>query len=69
LTRKFWFGPWPWVLAAAIVAAVAAYRWREEKTHLVDPRPIGTADDIVALRQRKDVNVLFILIDTLRART
>jgi arylsulfatase A-like enzyme len=67
-TRKFWFGPWPWVIAATVVAVIAAFRWREEKTRLVDPRPIGTADDVIALAQRKDTNVLFILIDTLRAQ-
>src|SRR5262249_30747581 len=39
-SRRFWFGPWPWVIAAAAIAAVAAVRWREEKTRLVDPRPI-----------------------------
>lgn len=32
-----------------------------------DPRPAGTADDIRGLAERQDVNVLFILIDTLRA--
>jgi arylsulfatase A-like enzyme len=32
-----------------------------------DPRPIGTAYDVEALRRRDDVNVLFILTDTLRA--
>ena len=34
---------------------------------LGDPRPVGTADDIAALKERDDVNVLFILIDTLRS--
>lgn len=32
-----------------------------------DDRPDGTAEDIARLRDRKDLNVLFILIDTLRA--
>jgi arylsulfatase A-like enzyme len=32
-----------------------------------DDRPTGTAADIEALRERDDVNVLFILVDTLRA--
>ncbi|MBK7948513.1 MAG: sulfatase [Deltaproteobacteria bacterium] len=32
-----------------------------------DPRPVGTIDQIDALRERKDLNVLFILTDTLRA--
>jgi arylsulfatase A-like enzyme len=32
-----------------------------------DSRPIGTIDQITSLRDRKDLNVLFILTDTLRA--
>ena len=67
-SRSFWRGPWPWVIAAALLAVVALVRWREEKTRMVDPRPVGTADDIAAFKQRTDTNVLFILIDTLRAQ-
>jgi arylsulfatase A-like enzyme len=66
-SRSFWRGPWPWVIGAALLAVVALGRWKEEKTRLVDPRPVGTADDIANFKQRKDTNVLFILIDTLRA--
>ena len=32
-----------------------------------DPRPLGSAEDIAALRKRSDLNVLFVLVDTLRA--
>jgi arylsulfatase A-like enzyme len=32
-----------------------------------DPRPRGTLDDLLALRGRGDLNVLFVLVDTLRA--
>jgi len=32
-----------------------------------DPRPRGTLEDVLALRERNDLNVLFILVDTLRA--
>jgi len=32
-----------------------------------DPRPLGSVDEIAALRERADLNVLFVLIDTLRA--
>jgi arylsulfatase A-like enzyme len=32
-----------------------------------DPRPRGTLEDLIALRERSDLNVLFILVDTLRA--
>src|SRR4029453_2922994 len=66
-TRRFWRGPWPWAIAAALLAAFALVRSRPQTEHLADPRPIGTADDIAALSQRKDLNVVFVLIDTLRA--
>jgi arylsulfatase A-like enzyme len=57
------------VIAAALLAAFVLLRWEEksERERLVDPRPIGTADDIAALSKRVDLNVLFVLIDTLRA--
>ncbi len=32
-----------------------------------DSRPIGTIEDVLALRDRDDLNVLFVLVDTLRA--
>ena len=32
-----------------------------------DPRPVGTLEDVLALHERDDLNVLFILVDTLRA--
>ena len=32
-----------------------------------DPRPVGSLAEIEALSERDDVNVLFVLIDTLRA--
>ena len=32
-----------------------------------DPRPRGTLEDVLALRERSDLNVVFILVDTLRA--
>ncbi|TMA30627.1 MAG: hypothetical protein E6J87_17670 [Deltaproteobacteria bacterium] len=68
-TRRFWRGPWPWVIGAAMLAlaVVAPLARKQNSEPLVDPRPIGTADDIAALSQRKDLNVLFVLIDTLRA--
>jgi arylsulfatase A-like enzyme len=59
---------WPWLLVAAVIllaflSTVVEIRapggW--------DPRPVGTVDDIEALRQRDDLNLLFIVIDTLRA--
>ena len=66
-TGNFWRGPWPWLIAAAVVAAIAVERAVVRPKALVDPRPVGGAAEIRALSQRGDVNVLFVLIDTLRA--
>ncbi len=46
-----------WLLSTAI----------EFDAPVTDPRPIGTLEDIEALAAREDLNVLFVLIDTLRA--
>ena len=61
-----------WVLLVAGLGAVAWFLFRSiELTDSVPiiqpPRPVGSVDDILALRDRDDVNVLFVLIDTLRA--
>jgi choline-sulfatase len=63
----FWRGPWPWVAAAMLVAAYATFQWSRTPEPIVNLPPLGGADQIAALAQRKDVNVLFILVDTLRA--
>ena len=56
---------WPWFTAAGLVLLVyfLALAIRFEGS---DPRPIGSADDIAELSERRDVNLLFILVDTLR---
>jgi arylsulfatase A-like enzyme len=56
---------WPWLAAAALVLLVYLASFVEIR--LSDPRPLGSARDIEALAQRGDLNVLFVLIDTLRA--
>ena len=57
---------WPWVTAAVLVVSVylASQAIRIEGG---DPRPAGDAAEIEKLAQRPDLNVLFILVDTLRA--
>lgn len=45
---------------AAFVASLVRFPDR-------DPRPVGSGADIEGLAEREDVNVLFILVDTLRA--
>jgi arylsulfatase A-like enzyme len=56
---------WPWLAAAALVVVVYV---ASLSIRVVggDPRPLGGAAEIESLRARKDVNVLFVLIDTLR---
>jgi arylsulfatase A-like enzyme len=59
---------WPWLTAMALLVLVfllSLVRIRIGSD--ADTRPRGGADEIAALRERKDVNLLFILIDTLRA--
>jgi arylsulfatase A-like enzyme len=57
---------WPWLTAAALVVGVylasQAIRFGGG-----DPRPAGDASDIERLAERSDVNLLFVLVDTLRA--
>lgn len=57
---------WPWATAAVLVAATYVFITFVE-VRLGDPRPVGTVEDIERLAERDDVNILFILIDTLRA--
>lgn len=58
---------WPWLTAAALVVAAYLVTVVEFRLGGRDPRPVGSAEDIATLSQRADLNVLFILIDTLRA--
>jgi len=62
---------WPWIAAAAavVLAFVAFVAFVVANPPAVgwDNRPLGTVADIAKLRERDDVNVLFILVDTLRA--
>jgi arylsulfatase A-like enzyme len=59
---------WPWLAAAG--AVVVAFLSTVVEVHAPgdwDDRPPGSAEDIEALRDRDDLNLLFIVIDTLRA--
>jgi arylsulfatase A-like enzyme len=60
-----------WFWLAAAVATMSVFVGIVYLTRLQesggDPRPVGTVDDIPRLAERSDVNVLFILIDTLRS--
>ena len=59
---------WPWLVAAGLILLVFASTFVEiGPPPAADRRPVGGVDDIAALGERDDVNVLFVLIDTLRA--
>jgi arylsulfatase A-like enzyme len=59
---------WPWLVAAgAIVLAFLSTVVEIGPPADWDDRPVGSAEDIARLPERDDLNVLFILIDTLRA--
>jgi arylsulfatase A-like enzyme len=65
--------PWlqrtgPWATAAVVLLAIFLATFAiEDDPHSWDRRPRGGAEELDALRSRDDVNVLFILVDTLRA--
>ncbi|MBC8341219.1 MAG: sulfatase [Proteobacteria bacterium] len=61
---------WPWLLALTVVVVgwgVYLSSVYDIEIGDQDDRPIGTAEDIERLAERDDVNVLFIIIDTLRS--
>ncbi len=57
---------WPWGLAIAIVLVLFASQ-SVRIARPVDTLPIGDAEDVEALGTRDDLNVLFVLVDTLRS--
>jgi arylsulfatase A-like enzyme len=58
---------WPWLSGAAILIGVVLFSSFEFRFGGPDARPLGSAAQIEQLAERDDINVLFILIDTLRA--
>lgn len=56
--------PWFYYTLAAILAVVGVVSSVEVQ---VPPRPVGEASDIRGLAERDDVNLIFIVVDTLRA--
>ncbi|MBY0400862.1 sulfatase [Myxococcota bacterium] len=51
-------------LLAALVLGTAC---KQEPSDAFDTRPVGTLEDVAALASRDDLNVVFVLIDTLRS--
>jgi arylsulfatase A-like enzyme len=58
---------WPWIATAAVLVGLYLATLVDLRIGRSDSRPLGSALDIEALSERSDLNVLFILIDTLRA--
>ena len=58
---------WPWIAAACVVVGLYLATFVDLRIGRLDSRPLGSIEDIEALSERSDLNVLFILIDTLRA--
>jgi arylsulfatase A-like enzyme len=59
---------WPWLVAAGAIAVAFVSTFVEIRAPSDwDRRPLGSVEDIAQLRHRSDLNLLFILIDTLRA--
>jgi len=67
MTSSFLDHRWPWLLAAFVIVAFVGYMSGDPDAPYPDDRPVGTAEDIASLGDRDDLNVLFILLDTLRA--
>ncbi len=56
-----------WLVYAALAALLIAGFFLTQFRIRPDQRPIGKPEDILALAQRDDLNVIFVLVDTLRA--
>jgi arylsulfatase A-like enzyme len=62
--RKWFDSPWFFFgLATLLLVGAVASQFRFD----VPPKPIGTVEDLLTLRDRDDLNVVFVLVDTLRA--
>jgi arylsulfatase A-like enzyme len=62
--RRILDSPWTYFGLAAVLLVVAVLSQFDLQ---VPSRPKGTAEDLVTLKERDDLNVVFIVIDTLRA--
>jgi arylsulfatase len=58
---------WPWLLVAGLIVLWLLSTTVEFNPPVGDPRPLGDKDDILKLAEREDLNVMFLVIDTLRS--
>jgi arylsulfatase len=64
MLRRLFDSPWPYFIGAGLLLIVAIASQFEIR---VPSRPEGQPADIAALRERDDLNVVFVMIDTLRS--
>ena len=64
MLRRLLDSPWPYFTAAGLLVLVAIATQFEIR---LPSRPEGSVEEIAALRDRDDLSVLFVLVDTLRA--
>jgi arylsulfatase A-like enzyme len=68
MSKRFLDKRWPWLVAAGAILLVFLSTLVEIRVPGGwDRRPRGSVDDIEALRGRDDLNLLFVVVDTLRA--
>jgi len=58
---------WPWLVAAGLILLWFLSTTVKYDPPVGDPRPLGGEADILQLAERDDLNVMFLLVDTLRA--
>lgn len=58
---------WPWLVAAGLIVLWLLSTSIKFDPPVGDPRPLGSKQDILQMAEREDLNVMFVLIDTLRA--
>ncbi|MFP6654157.1 MAG: sulfatase [Myxococcota bacterium] len=58
---------WPWLVAGSLILLWLLSTSIRFELPIGDPRPLGGKQDILQLTEREDLNVLFVVIDTLRA--
>ena len=64
MARRTFDSPWVYLGLAALLLIVGIY---SQIDITLPKRPSGTVDDIAGLRERDDLNVVWIVVDTLRA--
>ena len=65
--RRPWDSPLAYLVPVSAIVAGVVWLILGSEPKSAEPRPKGTVEDILSLRDRDDLNVIFILVDTLRA--